>query len=411
MNLKEQLIQLKNKLLGRKIDGLSDDDMMQVKRERCEWSISQLQTSNTSSASNNIIDPIFVSSFRKANLNEKVNHFIKKTYRNIIKDSTIPRIGFIREEDLRNFIEKMAVWYELRYPSYEVGKTIECSGLDNKDVSAEMFLFNPYIQELLELDEPLGAVYFDWNEFYNYDAFINSLPYNERVYLLPPRYSSIVNVANTIRFHLDKNGKIIDADRFEEFTKGKITAEQVLGKDIKEVYTMIKEKQIELPEDCEIEKCINQYNQQVKFKEGLLNCVMYRIIERGGNRVGPRRALMFAKEFDRNIDIPMQYGIDTTDPRLRYFINEYIKAGGTPELECYLNYFDKISATLKKTTIRDMIRLTRNDYVNVYTNEEKELHQGLVDVLSTQINPEELRKEQVKQLRLERKLKKSKQSR
>ena len=50
MNLKEQLIQLKNKLLGRKIDGLSDDDMMQVKREHCEWSISQLQTSNTSSA-------------------------------------------------------------------------------------------------------------------------------------------------------------------------------------------------------------------------------------------------------------------------------------------------------------------------------------------------------------------------
>ena len=54
----------------------------------------------------------------------------------------------------------------------------------------------------IELDEPLGAVYFDWNEFYNYDAFINSLPYNERVYLLKPRYSPIVNISNTIHFYL-----------------------------------------------------------------------------------------------------------------------------------------------------------------------------------------------------------------
>ena len=38
---------------------------------------------------------------------------------------------------------------------------------------------------------------------------------------------------------------------------------------------------------------------------GCLNCVMYRIIERGGNRIGPRRGFLFAKEFGRNIDIPM----------------------------------------------------------------------------------------------------------
>jgi len=414
MNLKEQLIQLKNKLLGRKIErepyvpeSKNDIKIIDLYDEEGKVVIGGKNELNISVAD-------IVENFKKTrlqSLNEKVDNFIEVSYRTMIKGSTIPQIGFKREEDLRNFIEKMAVWYELRYPSYEVGRTIECSGLDNKNVSSEMFLFNSYIQELLELDEPLGAVYFDWNEFYNYDAFLNSLPYNERVYLLKPRYSPIVNISNTIHFHLDENGNIIDADRFEEFSKGKITEEQVLGKNIKDVYTMICEEQIELPEDCEIQKCIILYNQQVEFKEELLNCVMYRIIERGGNRVGPRRGLMFAKEFKRNIDIPIQYGIDTSDPKIRNFISEYIKAGGTPDLECYLNYFDRTSIRLKKKTVRELIKTIRNVYVNVYTDEERELQQGLVDVLSTQINPEELRKEQVKQLRLERKLKKSKQSR
>ena len=57
----------------------------------------------------------------------------------------------------------------------------------------------------------------------------------------------------------------------------------------------------------------------------MLDAVMYRIIERGGNRMGPRRGFLFAKEFGRNIDIPMMYGVDYSDPGLRSFIIEYIK--------------------------------------------------------------------------------------
>lgn len=33
---------------------------------------------------------------------------------------------------------------------------------------------------------------------------------------------------------------------------------------------------------------------------------MYRIIERGGNRIGPKRAFLFAKEFGRDIRIPVR---------------------------------------------------------------------------------------------------------
>ena len=55
--------------------------------------------------------------------------------------------------------------------------------------------------------------------------------------------------------------------------------------------------------------------------------------------MGPRRAFLFAKEFGRNIDIPMKYGVDYSDPGLRSFILEYIKSGGRKDLKCYVGYF------------------------------------------------------------------------
>ena len=79
---------------------------------------------------------------------------------------------------------------------------------------------------------------------------------------------------------------------------------------------------------------------------------MYRIIERGGNRIGPRRAFLFAKEFNRNIDIPMMYGVDTSDPGLKQFVDEYIKAGGSKDLVCYGNYFSRSSKNEKLETIK-----------------------------------------------------------
>lgn len=147
-----------------------------------------------------------------------------------------------------------------------------------------------------------------------------------------------------------------------------------------------------------------------KEKEGLLDSVMYRIIERGGNRIGPRRAFLFAKEFGRNIDIPMMYAIDRSDPGLRLFINEYIKNGGSKDLLCYIDYFHSVLVDKKVDTIsiQDLILTQNNDAATFYTPEETELHQRLVNALSSQVNYEEVRKEQVKQLRLQRKIEKSK---
>ncbi len=146
---------------------------------------------------------------------------------------------------------------------------------------------------------------------------------------------------------------------------------------------------------------------------------MYRIIERGGNRIGPRRAFLFAKEFGRNIDIPMMYGVDYSDPGLRSFIIEYIKAGGSKDLVCYRGYFSRKSKNEKLDTIsiQDLLLTVSNNAVTFYTPEEDELHQGLVNALFNGINQEELKqkeaeknKETAKRLRIERKLEKSRKA-
>ena len=118
----------------------------------------------------------------------------------------------------------------------------------------------------------------------------------------------------------------------------------------------------------------------------MLNCVMYRIIDRGGNRIGPRRAFLFAKEFRRNIDIPMMYGIDRSDPGLRLFINEYIKAGGSKNLMCYEDYFFKSSKEdqLNTITIQELLLKYIHNAPTSYTSEEDKLHQQPVNASERQ---------------------------
>lgn len=116
----------------------------------------------------------------------------------------------------------------------------------------------------------------------------------------------------------------------------------------------------------------------------MLDAVMYRIIERGGNRIGPRRAFLFAREFGRDISIPIVYGVDTSDPGLRQFINAYFKAGGSKDITCFVNYFSRASKNDKVDTIsmRDLLRTTPNDCIDFYTSEEKEDMEKLTSILA-----------------------------
>ena len=82
-------------------------------------------------------------------------------------------------------------------------------------------------------------------------------------------------------------------------------------------------------------------NKEIKIKESILNLVMYNIIKNGGTRFGPRRGLLFALEFDLDIDVPMKYGIEGSYLEDKKFIKAYLDNGGDKDLKIFINFFSK----------------------------------------------------------------------
>lgn len=345
-------------------------------------------------------------------LDAKVDEFIDWFFENIVKGNYTDIGEYHAPRNMRNLIEKIAVWYELRYPSYEINRLMPGSGQEQININDVMFRDNPYVNELL--DENSDAKELDWDDFYNTHVFIKSLPWeNERCYFSKPRYKNIVYLnpnSRVAHLHLTKNGFVEMAEGVTDYTKSVIKDEELTGLNARDVVKLFQEKGIELPENNELERAIKSADKWIQLKDGLLDCAMYRIIERGGNRIGPRRAFLFAKEFGRNIDIPMMYAVDRSDPGLRLFMNEYLKAGGSKDLVCYDGYFSRASKKEKVDTIsiEELILTQNNSDTTSYTPEEHELHQRIVNAIASQIDPEVVRQEEVKKLRKERKLKKSK---
>jgi len=406
MDLKQELIKFKNKLIGLKQEQVNTNNEPKVIKKET-----------------NKNDDNFAC-YKSISLDAKVDDYIKWNYENMVKGQYTDIGEYWKPIELRNFIEKMAVWYELRYPDYEINRLMPGSGQSSTKISEVMFNSNNYINDLFDANDNVRAI--DWDEFYNTNVFIKSLPWEERyrfqrakykdlVYLDPNYilYSPMEVERKTAHLHLTPNGFVKEAEGVDCYSKFKVTNEELKGMHVKEVVELLKEKGITLPSDNELESAINNVERFIKEKEGMLDAVMYRIIERGGNRMGPRRGFLFAKEFGRNIDIPMMYAIDHSDPGLRLFMNEYIKAGGSKDLICYVGYFSRTKYKKKIDTIsiQELILTENNNAATFYTPEETALHQRMVNAISSQIDHEEVRKEEVKQLRLQRRLEKSKKHR
>ncbi len=360
---------------------------------------------------NGLVDAIYPNKNKENNfvetLDTKVDHFIDWYFKNLVKGYYTESGEYQEPKRLRDLIEKIAVWYELRYPKYLVSQLISTRVLDERDVSATMFDQNPYINE--QLDEESEVRILDWENFYNFDAFLNSLPIGEKRFFEDVHYRELVYLnqhTTSAHLHLDKDGYVEMAEGVSACLHYKIPDEQMRGLHVKQIVGMLKFEGFPLPANNELEEIIRYIENWDYLRNGILDCAMYRIIERGGGRIGPRRGFLFAKEFRRDIDVPMAYGVDTSDPGLRIFINEYLKAGGSKELECYENYFSRKNDRpyLFRTSVSSLLSCMQ------YTEEEIALHQRLVNSLSSGIDPVAFKKEQAKKLRIERKLEKSRKN-
>ncbi len=296
-------------------------------------------------------------------LDDKIDEFID-SYQKVIANETLPLLS---AREVRNLIEKVATWYELRYPDYEVNKVLPFHLFDNTNIDEVTFKDNP------NYNGPMNS----WKDFYNFDTFTEQQPLIERLYLSEIPYPSIVYLDTEKTYlnpetgkqikktpcahlHLTKDGVVEDAEFLYTLTpRTKVLPQELCGKKLEDAVSYLEQKGIEMSPYSEANRAIKQREILDMARDGILDCAMYEIIERGGSKVGPRRGLMFATEFGRNIDIPMQYGIDYQDiTALDNLITSYLSLGGHEDLMCYEGYFYQPKGSeLNKTSLSSTIKL------------------------------------------------------
>lgn len=92
------------------------------------------------------------------------------------------------------------------------------------------------------------------------------------------------------------------------------------------------------------------------LKNIIIEMIMYKILNDKKTRMPSQRAMLFAKEFNKNIDVPFYYGINSFDGGDFEFINVYLNNGGNPNKSFCVNYFSK----------EDIFVVSIKDYLDKY---------------------------------------------
>ena len=361
---------------------------------------------------------------QKTELDDKVDEYIKWYFKNSVKGQYTEVGEYLCPREMRNAIETIAVWYELRYPEDEVNRLVNVEGLHN-DINSNLIESNKHVEEVIrpvclddksentgfirrwnrsflkgnnkvlydtmiaegviqkETEIPTTVSKFDWTKFFDLNTLMSLM--DERWVLSKLDiggwvYLDSKRCACQPLLHVSKEGIVDKAQYIDSVTNVRVSDNELIGLTLLQVADLFDIRKVDLPSSNEFDDLIERIKKWNQQQEGMLDCVMYRIIERGGNRIGPRRAFLFAKEFGRDINVPMQYAADTTDPYLRNFINEYLKAGGSENLVCYTNYFmrESANAKLESLTIRELLELHKSP-----TQEELDTIRRIAKILAS----------------------------
>lgn len=302
---------------------------------------------------------------------------------------------------LKKLISKFVAWYEIRYPDYELSCMVPFPYSDDS------FPMNEILKEEKQVSDE-----FDWATFYDKKVFLKSLSIEEKM-LISNKY--IFNGARWLQFKSQndllygiqvKLSKKMNVSYLFNITLNSIEhLSNIKGKNIDEAIQILKEHGYELEKNDR--SFLEYYNSKKENSCKILEAVMYSLMKSGGRYAGPRRALLFAKDFKLNLDIPMSYGIIMDDEDTLYLIDEYLKNGGSEDLTCYVESFRKDK---KIMSLKDIIEKFLNDGPSYEVQREissrkYDLEEQLVTILNSQINSEELENERIKKYRIERKLK------
>ena len=120
MDIKQELIKLKNKLLGTKKENSNNGKTTVVREGLTEEDINKFREGYVSPVAEAMANHF--ANIRNISLDAKVDDYIQWNYENMVKGHYTDIGEYWVPIELRNFIEKMAVWYELRYPDYEINR-------------------------------------------------------------------------------------------------------------------------------------------------------------------------------------------------------------------------------------------------------------------------------------------------
>lgn len=252
------------------------------------------------------------------NVKKNLEHFIEAHSYDMDKSKSEAK------QDIRDFIEKMTVWFELRYPDSEIKKMFGFTNTEI-DITTEIFHNNPNLADILK--NSMTEIDLKWSDFYNYDAFYSSLSEDEKRFLKAPCYPDLVFLyrGKVDHVHLSSEGYV---EMYESTTisSGYINMVTDEYKDchIEKFVEMLEEKG--KPIDCNSEayKAINLYSNQNRLRNNIIECVMYRIMMRGDKKESSlRRAYLFAKEFcPIEIDFLADYAVVYQDIELLKFMRD-----------------------------------------------------------------------------------------
>ena len=260
-------------------------------------------------------------------LDDKVNHFIDWYRKNENKDT----------KDIENIIEKVVSWYEMRYPNSSLERNANSICIDNEK---------------------------SWTDLLDYKRFYSLLSKKEKALLDKPKFDSIVTWNGNNSYHMPEGSFFVEGDGTitslgtlygnDKYFSIAHSGERVSGnlifkdKNIRDVERVAFENDI-VPRDVpNVRDKVFEVERNISIWEGLWNSILYRVISRGGDYYGPKRGMLFAKEFDLSRDIPVKYGASCFD-----VVDDYIQNGGDPNLNSYFYYFNgKTSA--ERSTIKPL---------------------------------------------------------
>lgn len=227
------------------------------------------------------------------------------------------------KQDIRDFIEKMSVWFELRYPDSEIKKVFGSINTE-VDITTEIFYNNPNLADILK--NSMTEIDLKWHDFYNYDAFYASLSEEEKSFLKEPCYPGLLYLykGRPEHIHVFDDGLINIEEYTEAYNSQDITFLYYKTVSVDQFIEYFKKQGKTLPSNSEVISAQNSYDNQNKLRNNIIECVMYRIMMRGDRKESSlRRAYLFAKEFcTLEIEFLADYAVVYQDLELLRFMRK-----------------------------------------------------------------------------------------